>query len=326
MTHAERQHRFRIIVAFALVYLFWGSTYLAIRIGVEHLGPAVLTGVRFTIAGTLMLAACAATGRRIAIDRVTALRLLCVGFLLLTAGNMTLSWAEQWVPSGLAALIVAIIPLWFLVVETYLFRGDRVSRRGLAGLALGLIGVAILLWPEVRQASSALGRKELIGALSLLLCAFAWAVGSVLSRRWQLPIDAFSATAWEMTFAGAINLGIAFATGQMGRAQWTLRGIGALSYLIVAGSWIGFSAYIWLLDHVPTAKVATYAYVNPVVAVFLGWLILHERVDAYIFAGTVVIVASVALVTRAKVHTREAELSKSTTDSRGFSEMESEAR
>src|SRR5579871_5605595 len=292
MTHAERRHRFRIIVAFALVYLFWGSTYFAIRIGVEHLGPAVLTGVRFTIAGVLMLAACAITGRRVRIDRGTALRLGTIGFLLLTAGNMTLSWAEQWVPSGLAALIVAIVPLWFLVVETYIFRGDRVSRRGLAGLGLGLIGVAILLWPEVREAGSALGRKELMGALGLLACAFAWAVGSVLSRRWQMPVDAFSATAWEMTFAGAINLSIAFATGQMARAQWTARGLGALGYLIVAGSWIGFSAYIWLLDHVPTAKVATYAYVNPVVAVFLGWLILHEKVDRFILAGSAIVVLS----------------------------------
>ena len=142
---------------------------------------------------------------------------------------------------------------------------------------------------------------QLIGALSLVFSALTWAGGSVLSRRWQTRVDAFAATGWEMTIAGTVNVVVALVLGEPAHSTWTWRGMGAILYLVIFGSLIGYSAYIWLLNHVPTSKVATYAYVNPVVAVFLGWLVLHERVDAYILAGTAIIIPAVALVTSAKV-------------------------
>ena len=316
----DRRHRLQVIVAFALVYVFWGSTYLAIGItDDEHLPPAVMCAMRFLIAGLLMLVACAAIGRKIRITANEALRLATIGCLLLVVGNGGLAWAEQWVPTGYAALIVAVTPIWFLVLEAFVFRGDRLSRRGLLGLALGILGIAILFWPKFEH-RAALGIMQLVASTTLLFCSMSWAIGSVLSRKWQMKVDPFSATGWEMTFAAIGNSVVAAVTGQYHRIVLTHRAMIAVLYLVVFGSWVGYSAYIWLLKHVPTPKVATYAYVNPLVAVFLGWLILRERFDGYMFAGTVVIVAGVALVTTAKVHRGE-----SGDQTIGLPEVESEA-
>ncbi len=306
MTEAQRQHRVRVALAFGLVYVFWGSTYLGIRIAVEHITPALVTGTRFLIAGPLMLAWCAWNGRNIRVRRSDLLRLGVVGLLLLTSGNMLLAWAEQWVPSGLSALIVAVVPIWVTVLEAGLFHGERLRARGLAGLVLGLAGLAVLLWPDLRH-TGGIGRPELVGALLLLVCSLSWALGSVLSRRWNLPVDIFVATGWEMTIAGAVNMAFGSAIGDWGHTTWSWRGLGAILYLVVFGSWVGYSAYIWLLSHVPTAKVATYAYINPVVAVFLGWMVLGEAVTAYILAGTAIIIASVALVNSSKIKSKPAE-------------------
>ncbi|MGZ4831458.1 MAG: EamA family transporter [Terriglobales bacterium] len=298
----SRQHGFRVIFAFALVYVFWGSTYLGIGIAVEHIPPLLMTGTRFLIAGLLMLAWCAVSGRKIRVTLAEAVKLGVIGALLLTFANPILAHAEEVVPTGLSALIVSMTPLWFLLIDTWIFRGDRISRRGVAGLLLGIAGIMVLLWPKLREMSSnPLDRRVLLAALTLPIASFTWALGSALSKRWQHGIDAFSATGWQMAIAGALNLTLAFALGDPARAQWTASGIGAIAYLVVFGSWVGYSAYIWLLQNVPMPKVATYAYVNPVVAVFLGWLVLHETVDVYILAGSVIIVAAVALVTSAKV-------------------------
>jgi len=302
MTEAQRQHRWTVILAFGLVYLFWGSTYLGIRIAVEHIPPALMCGARFSISGSLMLVYCAITGRNIRHSSLQLAQLAAIGLLLLMGGNMTLSYAEQYLPSGLSALIVAVVPLWFLVLDSLLLGEHRISRRGLAGLGLGIAGIVILLWPELTKTGT-LGRAQFWASLSLLLASFSWALGSVLSKRWKSGADPLSATGWQMTFAGLGNLLFAAFAGNFSRVVWTPRGISAVLYLVVCGSWIGYTAYIFLLQHVPTSKVSTYAYVNPVVAVFLGWLVMHERVDAYILVGSAIVIASVILVTSAKVKT-----------------------
>ncbi|MFZ0309036.1 MAG: EamA family transporter [Candidatus Sulfotelmatobacter sp.] len=300
MPSAKHPSRFAVILAFGLVYLFWGSTYLAIDIAVQSIPPALMCAVRFSIAGVVMLAVCAATGRRIWYSARQIALAAVVGLLLLMGGNLTLSWAELSVPSGLAALIIAITPLWFLVLDSMLLGHHRISWRGKAGLGLGMAGLLVLFWPELHS-TSALGRRELWASLGLIGGSFLWALGSVLSKRWQSGMDVFSATGWQVTAAGAGNFLFALAAGDFSRVTWTARGVGATMYLVVCGSWIGYTAYIWLLEHVPTSKVSTYAYVNPVVAVFLGWLILHERVDRFIVMGSVIVVVSVILVTSAKV-------------------------
>src|ERR1700733_601336 len=289
-----------VILAFGLVYLFWGSTYLAIDIAVQTIPPALMCAVRFSIAGVVMLAVCALTGRRVLYSwRQIALSCV-VGVLLLMGGNLTLSYAELAVSTGLAALILAVTPLWLLVLDSLLLGKHRISGRGKAGLALGILGLFILFYPDLTS-KTALGHKEFWAAARLIGGSFRWALGSVLSKRWQSGMDVFSATGWQVTAAGVANFIFAVFAGDFPRVVWTGRGIGAVFYLVVCGSWIGYTAYIYLIEHVPTSKVSTYAYVNPVVAVFLGWLVLHERVDRFILAGSAIVILSVILVTSAKV-------------------------
>ncbi len=292
--------RWMVPLAFAAVYLFWGSTYLGIRIAVEDIPPGLMCAARFLIAGVLMLGYCALTGRTVRYDAARLVRLAVIGILLLMGGNLILSYAEKVVPSGLAALVVAFTPLWFLLLDSLLLGRRSISARALSGLGLGVVGIAVLMWPKI-TAVGFLGGRELWWSLSLLISSFSWALGSVMSKRWQSPdVDTLSGTAWQVTFAGLANLIFAFLFEDVSGALWTPRGMGAILYLVVGGSFIGFTAYIWLLRHVSISKASTYAYVNPVVAVFLGWLFAHERVDGYILAGSAIVVASVALVTTAK--------------------------
>jgi len=300
MPETQRPSRWMVIIAFGLVYLFWGSTYLGIDIAVQTIPPALMCGTRFSIAGVVMLAVCALTGRKVLYAPRQIALAAVVGVLLLMGGNLTLSYAELSVASGLAALIVAITPLWFLVLDSLLLGHHHISGRGKAGLALGIVGLLILFYPEL-VAKTVLGRREFWASLSLIGGSFSWALGSVLSKRWQSGMDIFSATAWQMIAAGVANFLFALVAGDFSRVVWTARGVGAVMYLVVCGSWIGYTAYIWLLKHVPTSKVSTYAYVNPVVAVFLGWLILHERVSGFIATGSAIVVLSVILVTSATV-------------------------
>jgi drug/metabolite transporter (DMT)-like permease len=307
MTSAAIPSRWKVIFAFGLVYVFWGSTYLGIGIAVEHIPPAVMCATRFLTAGLVMLAYCALTGRTIRYSSRDLARMAAVGILLLMGGNLTLSYAEQIVPTGLSALLIAVSPLWFLLLDTLLLGDHHISRRGKFGLLLGIAGVIALVWPDLIHPTS-LGRRELFWSVALQGGSISWAFGSVLSKKWKNPaIDPFSGIAWQVTFAGFANLLFALLVERPTHVLWTARGLGATFYLVVCGSWIGYTAYIWLLQHVPTSKVSTYAYVNPVVALFLGWLVLHERIDRFIVLGSAIIVASVVLVTSAKIHTRVAE-------------------
>jgi len=290
--------RFILGLNFLLVYVFWGSTYLGIDIAIQHIPPALMCGTRFTIAGLIMLAYCVLSGKSIRASRPELLQAAIVGNLLLMGGNLTLAYAELYIPTGLAALLIAIAPLWFLVLDSLLLGHHRVSARGLWGLGLGFCGTMVLLWPKL-MASGELGRKEFHYSLALIAASLSWVLGSVLSKKWQKGPPSFAATGWQVFFAGLGNLALALLNHDLARATWTTRGIGAIVYLIVGGSLIGYSAYIYILGHAPTAKVSTYAYVNPVVAVFLGWLVLGEKVDAYILAGSIIVITSVILVTGA---------------------------
>jgi drug/metabolite transporter (DMT)-like permease len=307
MSPAERQQRMKVAIAFGMVYVLWGSTYLAMRVAVQTVPPAALGATRFLIAGAIMLVACALFKQKVTIVRKDALPLLAIGVLLLTGGNVGVAWAEVYVPSGLAALIVAAVPIWVAIIEAWILKSDRLSRKGIVGLVFGTSGLVILLWPRL---FSTVGHKELFGMGILLFASLSWTCGSIISRRSNLSIGAFAATGWEMAIAGLINLLIALALGDFHRAVWTPGAEWAVLYLVTGGSLLGLSAYVWLLNHVPTAKVATYAYVNPIVAVILGALILHEKIDGYILAGTAVIIAGVVLVTTSKIKTGAKSVSK----------------
>ncbi len=299
MQAVQRPSRWMVFLAFGLVYLFWGSTYLGIDIAVQTIPPGLMCALRFSVAGIVMLIACGLMGKKILYSPQQIVLCAIVGVLLLMGGNLTLSYAELSVSTGLSALIIAITPLWFLVLDSLLLGNHHISRRGKAGLALGIVGLLVLVWPDLQAGS--MGRRELWASLSLIAGSFSWALGSVLSKRWQSGMDVFSATGWQVTAAGVSNFIFAVFNHDFSHVRWTAKGLGAVAYLVVCGSWVGYTAYIWLLEHVPTSKVSTYAYVNPVVAVFLGWLILHERVDRFILAGSAIVVLSVILVTSAKV-------------------------
>ena len=293
----------KIVLAFAMVYVCWGSTYLGIRIAVERVPPIFMAGVRFFAAGTVMLAYCALSGRRVAVTRDQFRKLAIVGILLLSIANAVLAWAELHVPTGLAALILSVSPIWFLLIERHVVRsGEGVGRMGLAGVVLGIAGMLVLIWPRL-AAIHAIGWLEGAAALSLLGSSFCWALGSVLARAWRLNLDPLVGSGWQMTIGGGLNVLAGLALGEHRTARWDAAGVTAIVYLMIFGSWVGYSAYVWLLRHVPTAKVATYAYVNPIIAVFLGWLILHERIDGFMVAGTAIIVPAVALVTLAEAAT-----------------------
>jgi drug/metabolite transporter (DMT)-like permease len=302
LSSPERTFRMQVIIAFALVYVLWGSTYLGIAIAVRNIPPLLMGASRFIVAGVLMLLWRKATGNSIAVTRRDLIRLTVIGCLLLTTGNVVLGLAETMIATGLSALLIAITPLWFLILERFFFaRNERIAPRGLVGIALGIVGVIVLLWPDLTGAVR-VGRRELIGATLVLFSSMSWATGSVLSKRWHVQADPYAASGWEMLNAGLVNLVLALLVGDQNRVIWERHSVEAVGYLVVAGSLVGFTAYVWLLRNVPTAKVATYAYVNPIVAMILGWAINGEKFTPYILAGAAVVLASIVLVTGAKSH------------------------
>ena len=293
----------RVLIAFACVYFFWGSTYVAIRFGVEVLSPWVLGSVRFLVAGPLMLGICAARGMKLKQSRRDLALLAAIGILMLGMGNMGLVWAEQYLPSGLAALLIAVIPIYVALLEVFLPGGEGLRARGWIGIAIGFAGLVVLLSPGLRDGMHGAG-GQLIGSTVAVLSAFAWTCGSVLSRRAKLAANAFVAAAWEMLFAGLFNFCLLLiAQGPRGlrEAHWGMQAVLSIAWLITFGSLVGYTAYIYLLEHVPVAKVSTYAYINPIVAVILGALFLHERLVGIEYIGMAAILVAVYLVTSSKL-------------------------
>ena len=268
-----------IVLAFASVYFFWGSTYTAIRIGAAQMPALLLAGTRFLIAGAILLAWCRWRGLRIAWPPGTMLMLGVMGLLLLGGGNVGLVYAEKNVPSGLASLVLAVIPLYVALIEMFLPGGEPLPARGWMGIVLGFASLAVLLWPSLHNGLA--GDRALLLAIAALLAgAFSWTVGSILSRRARLPVNSFVAASWQMLFAGAFSTLLGTALGQWPDFHLNAASIGSQAYLITGGSLLGYTCFIYLIEHVPVAKVTSYAYVNPVVAVVLGIFLLQERPEA----------------------------------------------
>jgi drug/metabolite transporter (DMT)-like permease len=297
-------NRLKLVVAFATIYIVWGSTYIAIRIGVERMPWALLAGTRFLLAGALMLGALWLLRRPVRASRRDLAVLAAGGVLLLGSGNGFVFLAETMVPAGLAALVIATIPLWIALLDSVLPGGDRLARRGWLGIGVGLAGLAVLLAPQLRREAAA--AVDPLGILALLVAALSWSAGTLLMRRNPVRLDAFAATGYEMVFGGLFNLGVAALLYRGEAVAWTAPLAGSLAYLVVFGSLIAFTAFTWLTRRVPASQIATYAYVNPVVAVLLGVALLDERLSAEMLAGMVIILLSVGLVTGTRVPARAA--------------------
>jgi drug/metabolite transporter (DMT)-like permease len=286
-----------VIAAFATVYVVWGSTYLAIRYAVETLPPFLMAGIRFTLAGAILaLWSYWRDGARATPANWRAAA-IAGGFLLL-GGNGMVVWAEQRVPSGLTALLVATMPLWMVIVA-WAKPGGQAPKIGVAaGILLGIAGLALLVGPSSISGSSV----DHVGAIVLTLAALSWAIGSLYSRTAPLPKNAIFATGLEMIAGGVLLVILGSLTGEWSRldvSHASAASIAGFFYLVVFGSLIGFTAFAWLIRVSTPARVSTYAFVNPVVAVFLGWAIAHEPVTRMTVIATAVIVAAVALITLA---------------------------
>jgi drug/metabolite transporter (DMT)-like permease len=295
----------RVWSALAAVYLIWGSTYLAIRVMVRDIPPLLGAAVRYLIAGGLLLAVLAARdgarwarprARRIRIGRRSLWSAALVGLLLPAGGNGIVTLAEKHVPSGLAALLVASVPLWVIVLRRGVAR-ERIGRATLAGVGVGFCGAAVLLLPGSRPAGTSIA-----GMVLILIAAASWACGSFAAPRLRLPSDPLLSVGWQMLWGGAVLLVAGVAAGELGQvhvAHTALDSWLAIAYLITAGSIVAYTAYAWLLQHAPISQVATYAYVNPLVAVVLGWAILGESLATATAIGAALIVVSVGVtVTR----------------------------
>lgn len=292
--------RLAVLAAFAAVYVIWGSTYLGIRFAIETIPPFSMAGLRFFSAGVILFAWTTLRGAGWP-QWVQWRSALIVGVLLLVTGNGLLTWAEKVVPSGVAALIVATVPLWMVLLDALRKGGERLRMKVAFGLALGLAGIAILIGPS--QLGGA--RVDLVGAGAICVAAFSWAVGSIYSKTAPQAPQTLQNVGMQMLLGSAALLVGGFALGErIDLSQVSARSAWSLAYLAAIGGIVSYSAYVWLLKVSTPAKVSTYAYVNPVVAVLLGWALAGEEMSSRVLLAGLAVVLAVILITTGKTRVR----------------------
>jgi drug/metabolite transporter (DMT)-like permease len=281
------------LVAWIAVCLVWGTTYLGIRVALESVPVALLAGLRWTTAGLLLAAAVRLSGQRLPGPR-TWPALALVGFLMNVVGNGFVVWAEQSVASGLAAVVVAMVPFWGVAFETLLPGGERLTARTVIGLTVGFAGIVVLVWPELTVSGA--GNGFVFGIIALQLACIGWALGQSFSKRYGTGLNPLAASAMQMIFGGLMLTILGTATGEWSRLAFTPRTAAAMIYLVLFGSIVGYSAYVYALRHLPVSTVSLYAYVNPIIAVVLGAVLLSEPFDARVIAAAALVLAGIAVV------------------------------
>jgi drug/metabolite transporter (DMT)-like permease len=300
-----RQNVLLIVAAFAAVYLIWGSTYIAIKYAIETLPPFLMAGTRFLVAGAILylIARFSADYQKPELKHWRSS--LIVGTLLLLGGNGGVVLAQHYIPSSLAAILIAIEPLWIVLLNWLMFKAERPNLRVVIGLILGFIGVGLLIGQNVLLGDIAGDYKSLLGALLVVGAAFSWASGSLYGLSAPVPASPILASGMQMLAGGTVIFLVGTFSGEWTRfdlSSASTNSLLALFYLIIFGSVIAFTAYSWLLKVVSPALVATYAYVNPVVAVLLGWGLANESITPQMLLGAAVIIGSVALITSQSKH------------------------
>lgn len=297
-----RSPRFKVLAAFACIYLIWGSTYLAIRVAIETVPPLLMAGIRFLIAGGLLYGWLLLRGQAARPTRAQWSAAALLGTLFFLGGNGAVSWGETRVPSGLAAVLVATVPLWIVLVDWFRRGGTRPSAAVLGGVLTGLMGVVLLVGTHGPE-----GGIDHLGAAVLVIGPIGWAIGTVISRRLPHTGSHLQSGAMQMLAGGAALCVAGLALGEGARLDpgaVSTRSLLAMLYLVLAGSIVGFSAYNWLLQASAPARVGTYAFVNPIVAVFLGWAFAGEAFGTNTLIAALVILAGVVLIVVSRMRSK----------------------
>ena len=282
-------------LALVAVCVIWGTTYLAIRVSLAAFPPALLGGVRWIVAGTLLAGIARARGERLPGPR--AWRDLTVqGLLMLGLGNGGVNWAEQYVPSGLSAVLIATSPFYMIGVDRLFPDGERITREAISGLIVGFGGILLLVWPDLTHLHGEAGTRFALGIGALQIACLGWAIGSSYSKRHKHTGSVLGSTAVQMLAGGLAMLAVGTALGEWSAVRLAPRGLGATAYLIAVGSLGGFVSYIYALKHLPVTLVSIYAYVNPLIAVVLGALIMQEPFELRTAAAMAIVFAGIALV------------------------------
>ena len=289
-----------VIAAFATVYIVWGSTYFFIQEALHGFPPQLLGILRFSIAGLLLMTWCVIKGEKIFVKK-DMLNAAVVGLILLFVGNGIVIWVEQTIPSAMAAIMVSSAPLWFVLLDKQKWSVNFKSKRTITGLVLGFVGVVLLFSEPLKHAFSAIGgTSEIVGLLLLTIGVIAWSGGSLYSKHHPpTKLSGTVNTAWQMLFAGIAFIPGTLVRGELNTVNWSSISFGswfAVAYLVLMGSIVAYSAYVWLLQVRPATQVSTYAYVNPIIALVLGWIFLNEQLNIFILLASVVIIAGVVLV------------------------------
>jgi drug/metabolite transporter (DMT)-like permease len=294
MNAAGENHLRSAYVAWLAVCLFWGVTYLAIRIALETIPPALIGAIRYLAAGLLLAIILRARGERLPASTHWP-RLALMGILMIGLGNGGVIWAEQWVPTGFAAIMVAASPFWMTGLEALLPDGEHLSRRSLVGLLIGFSGIVLLVWPDL-SARGAAGDRFGLGLGALQVACIGWALGSLYSRRLPREENAFGAATLQMIFGGLFMLAAATIRGEWTHLALSWRSGAAELYLIVFGSLVGYTAYVYALKYLPVSTVSLYAFVNPVIAVLLGTVMLGEPFGVRAVVASAAVFVGVAVV------------------------------
>jgi len=281
-------------LCFITVCIIWGTTYLGIRVALETVPVLLVAGLRWTFAGVVMSALMLATGRGLPRPRLWA-PLALLGFLMNVVGNGFVVYAQQFVASGLTAVLIATTPFWSALAERLLPNGERFTPRSLFGLGLGFAGIIVLVWPEMTHGGAS-GHQFIVGVIVIQLACIGWVIGTSFAKRHELGDNPFRSTALQMVFSGIMLLTAATAHGDWAQLSFTPRTITAMLYLSIAGSLIAYSAYIYAIQHLPLQLVSLYAYINPIIAVGLGTLLLNEPLSARIIVAAILVFAGTWIV------------------------------
>jgi drug/metabolite transporter (DMT)-like permease len=283
---------FRGYLAWIAVCILWGTTYLAIRIGVESLPPMLFAGIRWIIAGLIFITILSLLGKKFPAKK-DMLHLGVMGLSMLGIGNGLVVVGEQYINSGLAALLITTVPFWIVGMETFFSKGKKINVPTISGLLIGLLGVTLIFGNDWKDLFDS---KYYLGVLSIMGAVVAWSYGSVYSKYKKVSVHPLMSASVQMLIAGFAQTLLGYFLGEFSAISLSQSGLFSLGYLIIAGSIFGYGSYIYAIEHLPLSLVSTYAYINPIIALFLGWLVLNEKLDIFIISGAVVIILGVLLV------------------------------